>query len=99
MSTLADIKNQIAELERQAKQLVSSERKAVIAELREKMAQYGITAEELGKKGKAPKSGPKAAPIVRYRKSDTETYSGRGPKPAWLKAVEAAGGKLEDFKV
>ena len=49
MNELVKLRQQIAELEKQATDLQKKNRPAVVADLREQMAAYGITAEELGR--------------------------------------------------
>ncbi|MEM7473022.1 MAG: H-NS histone family protein [Pseudomonadota bacterium] len=48
---------------------------------------------------KSAKKKAKAAPAYRDPKNAANTYGGRGPRPAWLKAALEGGAKLEDFKV
>jgi len=61
MDDLIKLRQQIAELEKQASELQKKNRSAVLAQLREQMAAYGITAEELSRPAPlAPR--PKAAP-------------------------------------
>ena len=48
MSSLAEIQKQIAELQAQAKAIIENEKSNVIEEIKAKISQYGITANELG---------------------------------------------------
>ena len=82
--------------------LQDAEKGDVIAQIKLQIADYGITAEELGFSVKAGKGkAAKAAPVVKYRNPEnhTETYGGKGPKPAWLKAALDAGKTMNDFAV
>lgn len=112
--TLDQIKKQIQALEREAEAIRSKEKSSVLAQIKESMARYGITAAELGIAGKgsrqvAAKRGPykkrgqvaataKAAGTVKYRDGLGNTWSGRGPKPKWFKAALQAGKTPDDLK-
>lgn len=102
MTTYAELKAQAEALLAQAEQMRKQERAGVIAELRAKMAEYGITAEELGgsgaRAGKAKASRAKAEP--KYRGPNGELWSGGpGRKPEWVRKVLAAGGNIENFRI
>ncbi len=98
MTTLADIQKQIAELQKQAEEIVSNEKATVIAELKEKIAAYNITASELGFRKNSKGSAP-TTKTVKYKNDKGETWGGRGPKPQWVKDVEAAGESLDKYLV
>jgi DNA-binding protein H-NS len=99
MSTLTEIQAQIAELQKQAQEIINVERKAVIDDIKAKLVAYNITVEELERKGKTVKSTLKSPTPIKYRKSETEYWVGRGPKPQWVKAVESAGENIELYRV
>ncbi|AOJ08455.1 H-NS histone [Burkholderia sp. ABCPW 14] len=87
MSQYAKIKAQIAELQAQADEVRHQEVAAVIAELQGKIAEYGLTAQDLGfaeraRRGRPPKKGP-LPPKYRDPKSGS-TWSGRGKPPHWI---------------
>lgn len=103
MSTYQEIVQKISELQKQAEEIKAREQAAVIADIREKIEQYGLTAEDLGFGGKAA-SGKKAAAAsrkvpVRYRDSAGNTWTGRGKRPGWLTQALASGKKVEDFLI
>lgn len=75
MNELVKLRQQISEMEKQAAQLQKQNRPVVLAQLREQMAAYGITAEELSRP--APKARPKAQPA----KPTKPASSARGKKP------------------
>ena len=60
-----------------------------------------LAAIEHGTPAKAKKpASKKAAPVPRYRNSNTgETWSGRGLQPKWLKVALEGGAKLADFDI
>ncbi|ABM40126.1 H-NS histone family protein [Polaromonas naphthalenivorans] len=73
MNELGELRQQIAEMQKQAADLQKKNRRAILAELREQMAAYGITAEELSRPAaKAPKprqplARPSSPPRARSR--------------------------------
>ena len=114
MNELVKLRQQIAELEKQAADLQKKNRPAVVADLREQMAAYGITAEELGrpaarvqkprqplaKAASSPKVKKPAVPSpVKYRGLEGQTWSGRGIAPKWLNELLVGGKTQEDFLI
>jgi DNA-binding protein H-NS len=114
MNDLVKLRQQIAEMEKQAAQLLKQSRPAVLAQLREQMAAYGITAQELSRP--APKARPKAPPAkpvaspakgkkpvvslpAKYRGPEGQEWSGKGTAPKWLNALVANGKTREDFLI
>ena len=79
-----------------------------LAELKNDIANYGFTAVELfgeaipitakpKAKAKSAKRGPT---IVNYKDENGNTWGGgKGPRPAWVKAIEAANGDIEKYRV
>lgn len=110
-STLADINSQIkkneehiAQLRAQADELRNHERAGVIDELRQKIAEYGLTASDLKLTTRAAgKRSVVAAPVkaaAKYRGPTGETWSGgRGRKPRWVTEALAAGKSLSDYEI
>ncbi len=116
MASYMEHKEQAEDLMRQAEAARKCEIGAAIADIKAKMAVYGITVKDLGGRAKAargrkPKSTkaakPKAKPAkarkpvaVKYRNPETnDTWTGRGQQSTWIKAMEAAGRKREEFLV
>lgn len=115
MSDLIKLRQQIADLEKQAAELQKQSRPAVLAQLREQMAAYGITAEELSRpppkparpKAVAAKLGATAAkskkPAVsspaKYRGPKGQEWTGRGTAPKWLNELLVDGKTREDFLI
>ncbi|MBA5687238.1 H-NS histone family protein [Rugamonas apoptosis] len=85
MSTYAELKAQIAELENKAKAARSAELAAAKAQIADIMKNYGLTLNDLGSNAK-PKSEKVRQPVpVKYRNAATgETWTGRGRAPLWL---------------
>ena len=91
MKTYQAVRAQIAKLEREAEELRRQELKNVIAQVRQAIADYGLTAADLGLTGRGRKAGGKAAGSRRsageakYRDPKTgQTWTGRGRPPAWI---------------
>lgn len=100
MATYQEIVQKINELQKQAEEIKSREQAAVIADIREKIDQYGLTADDLGF-GAKPTAGKKASRKVpvRYRDTAGNTWTGRGKRPGWLTAALANGKTVEDFLI
>ena len=115
MNELLKLRQQIAEMEKQAADLQKKNRPVVLAQLREQMAAYGITAEELSRpaakatKPKATLAKPAASPAkgkkpvvhspAKYRGPQGQEWSGRGTAPKWLNDLLADGKTREDFLI
>jgi DNA-binding protein H-NS len=87
MSQYAKLKAQIADLQVQAEDVRRQEVEAVITDLQRKIAEYGLTAQDLGfaeraRRGRPPKKAP-LPPKYRDPKSGA-TWSGRGKPPNWI---------------
>lgn len=87
MSQYAELKAQIAKLQAQADDARRTEVGNVIAEIRQKIAEYGLSAHDLGfaeaaRRGRPPKKAP-LPPKFRDPKSGA-TWSGRGKPPNWI---------------
>lgn len=95
MKSYKALRAQIAKLEQQAKTVRHNEVKAVIAQLKKTIAEYGLTAEELGlagggnpgpRRGRKPAAAPRtSAGVAKYRDPKTgQTWTGRGRPPTWI---------------
>lgn len=96
MATLAAIEKQIAELKKKADSLRQAEAKSAIAQVRELIQRFGLTAEDLGLTGKAgkrmsklgAKTKTKAPGLPKYRDPATgKTWTGHGKPPTWIAGV------------
>lgn len=104
MSTLQELLAQKAELERKIQETQRNERQAAIDKVRALMAEFGLTAEDLGGKSTAAGSRKKTSDgtrkaAVKYRDAAGNTWSGRGLQPRWLREALATGKSLQDFAV
>ena len=99
MPTYTELQREISRLMQQAEEARKAEIRAVVADIKAKMTEYGITAADLGSSGRSSraKGGTVAA---KYRHPSTgETWTGRGKMPRWLQAQVSAGKKKEDFLI
>ena len=102
MPSLQELLAQKVALEQQIADVQREERAAAIAQIRQLMAQYGLTLADLGPRpAAAPRKAAGSGRVApKYRHPGTgETWSGRGLQPKWLLAELAAGKALSDFAV
>ncbi|MCF8382077.1 MAG: H-NS histone family protein [Chlorobium sp.] len=99
MQTIAELQAQMAAIQKQIEEQRAAGKREAISAIKAKMAEFDITVEDLQSRGFSRGFKEKKPSVIKYRKSDSETWVGRGPKPAWVKDVEAAGGKISDYLV
>jgi DNA-binding protein H-NS len=106
MPTYAEIQDQIKQLQEQAEQLRVIEIKTVISDLNSKIALYNIKQHELTfpdshkLEVKADSKQPKNKLPSKYKDEETGAeWSGRGPKPKWIKNAEDDGKDINDFLI
>jgi len=92
--TYIEIQEEIKRLQKQADEIRAKEIADVIADIKAKIQLYGITEKDLGLSEKQKKmvSPP------RYKKG-SQTWSGRGRYPGWVKKHLEAGARLEDLRI
>ena len=98
MTQYKQLLQQIETLKKQAEEVRQREIAEVIKDIKAMMAEYGITAADLGftVAGRAAKA--KSAAMAKYRHPETgETWSGKGRAPKWLQEAEANGQRREQF--
>ncbi|MDE1948441.1 MAG: H-NS histone family protein [Burkholderiales bacterium] len=97
----AQIQSQIAELAAQAEKLKAEEIAGVVARIKQDIATYGLSAQDLfGRKSFGARTKARATVVAgaaKYADGKGGVYGGRGPHPKWLREALAAGKKLEDF--
>ena len=105
MPSIDEIRAQIQALQKQEREILLKEKDAVISQIKKQIAQYNLTASNLGfttkknagsQKTKATSGSGK---LTKYKKGDETWSGGRGPKPKWVKAVLDAGEDIEKYKV
>jgi DNA-binding protein H-NS len=102
MATYLELKAKAEKLLAEAEELRIVEINEVVADIKEKIEAYGLTAQDLGFGGgtRKPRSPVAKKTAARYRGPNGETWSGgRGRKPRWVTELLAKGKKLEDFAI
>lgn len=102
MATYSELMAEAQKLMAQAEQARKDELSSVIADIKAKMKQFGITAADLGaasaggkKAGKSKSTAP-----AKYRGPNGELWAGGpGRKPEWVRAVLASGKSVEEFRI
>ena len=103
-----ELKAQAEKLLAQAEELRVKEINDVIADIKQKIATFGLTAQDLGlsavagggARRKIGTSSAKKTGTVKYRGPNGETWSGgRGRKPQWVVNALASGKSLDEFLV
>lgn len=111
--TYAQMMEEIEALKREAEAVRQQEVEGVIARIKEAIAFYGLTAEDLGfgrsrgaiatRVGTPAKRPPRRGAAAtaggqpKYRDEQGNVWSGRGPRPKWFKDALAAGRRPEEF--
>jgi len=86
------LKAQIAKLEAEAAAARKVEAAEAVATIKALMAEFDLTAEDLGLKGGRKAAKAKVAGTPKYRDPQTgKTWTGRGKPPAWMAAALKAG--------
>ena len=101
MKTYQAVRAEIAKLEKQAEELRRQELKTVIAQVRQVISDYGLSAADLGLSGArtrataagrqraAPAGRRVSAGVAKYRDPKTgQTWTGHGRPPAWIVAAK-----------
>jgi len=97
--------HELAELVQKAEKALAekkkSERKNVIAQIKELADSIGVsvTIHESGVKAVSSRKGSKVAPKYRNPSNPEQTWTGRGVKPRWLREFTDKGRKIEDFLI
>jgi len=100
MATYTELVSQAQALMAEAEKVRKQDLVNVIAEIKAKMREYGITIEDLNAPTAGRKAGAasKAKAPAKYRGPNGELWSGGpGRKPEWVKTVLAAGQDLDQF--
>ena len=102
MSTLKELLDRKAALDREIESTRKQEHVNAIEKVRALMQEYGLTIADIASKApvRASSSAKGGKVAAKYRdKATGETWSGRGLQPKWLKAALAAGRQLSEFSV
>ena len=98
MATYKELQAQIESLQQQAEAQRKAEIASVIADIRAKMDEFGITLADLGTRRSSGAKGSTVAPKYRHPQTG-ETWSGRGKMPRWLQAAVDAGQSKDSFLI
>lgn len=93
---LIETKSQIDDLLEKRKSEESSD---LLVEFRKKADELGIDFDELVGVKKKKKTGSKRTPKYRNPSNSTETWTGTGRQPNWVKTYLAEGKKIEDCAI
>ncbi|MDP3252468.1 MAG: H-NS histone family protein [Hydrogenophaga sp.] len=102
MATYSELMAQAQNLMAQAEQARKNEISSVIADIKAKMKQFGITAADLGAStGGGKKAGKsKSGAPAKYRGPNGELWAGGpGRKPEWVRTVIASGKSLDSYLI
>ena len=102
MATYQELLAQQQELNRQIEAARKAEVANAVTQIKELMAQYNLSVEEIaGKSSSGKTSSTKGGKVAaKYRNPETgDTWTGRGRQPKWVEAALAAGKKLEDLAI
>ena len=103
MASYSELMNQAQALMAQAEQVRKQELSAVIADIKAKMKEFGITVADLGGAAGSTRKAPKVkgeAREAKFRGPNGETWAGGlGRKPEWVRALLAAGKNIEDYRI
>lgn len=102
MATYSELMAQAQSLMAQAEQARKDELSAVVADIKAKMKQFGITVADLGGAGAgAKKAGKsKSSAPAKYRGPNGELWAGGpGRKPEWVRTVLASGKSIDEFLI
>jgi DNA-binding protein H-NS len=104
MSTYRQLKQQIAELEKKAAIVMKNEVRKVIESIRRQIAEFGLTAADLGLEV-ARRAGGKARTVKKSALKPKyvdpvsgKTWNGHGKRPRWIVAAQDKG-KLDDLLI
>lgn len=96
--------SELQDLIKQAGAEIANKEKLKLKEARDKISaiasEYGVMLDEILKvPAKVRGTRAKAAPKYRNPKNASQTWAGRGRKPAWLEAELKKGAKLDSFLI
>ena len=101
MASYSELMAQAQTLMAQAEQARKDELASVIADIKAKMKQFGISVADLGSTSGTKKPGKsKSVSAPKYRGPNGELWAGGpGRKPEWVRAVLAAGKSVDDYLI
>ena len=100
--SLSDLHELSARVQKAIASKKDEEKAATVSELRALASSKGFTLDELvgrGANGRRQRSDKGIKLKPKYKGPNGEIYTGRGPTPKWLKALERKGEKRDKFLV
>lgn len=97
--TAEELEARARALLQQAEELRKQELRSVIADIKAKMVEYGITPEELEHSPRRRRADRGGSVPPKYRGPNGETWTGRGRAPAWVREIMARGESLDAYRV
>ena len=102
--TYSQLTKELEALRIAAEKQLTIEKQAAVERLNKVIAEYGLTANDLkfavgaaDKKSSTKKQAVSGKADVKFADATGNVWSGRGPRPAWLRAALASGQSLESF--
>jgi len=102
MTTYAELKAQGEALLAQAEELRKQEIAGVISDIKAKMKEYGISAEDLGAGSTSVRKSVKSKSVApaKYRGPNGELWAGGlGRKPEWVREILSKGGSMDAYLI
>lgn len=100
MTSYTELMAQAQALMAQAEQARKNELASVVADIKAKMKEYGITVADLGGTPGRKPSKAKVASVAKYRGPNGELWAGGpGRKPEWVRNAMSEGKNIEDFRI
>jgi len=100
--SLSELNELMARTQKAISSRKDEEKSATLSELRALASSKGFTLDELmgrGASGRRQRSDKGVKLKPKYKGPNGEIYTGRGPTPKWLKALERKGEKREKYLV
>lgn len=100
-NTVTDIDKEIADLQAKKAQLIETSRNQTIADIKVLISQYSLTASELGLNKKTNTKGSKTKAKAKFKNpaDQSQTWSGRGIQPKWVKEYIKSGKTLDSLLI
>ncbi|NUZ08969.1 H-NS family nucleoid-associated regulatory protein [Piscinibacter koreensis] len=102
--TYAQVSKELQALQAEADKLMKQEASEVIRKIKEAIATYELTEQDLftsGRRGAAKpaakKKDKRSSNVPKYADGSGNVWGGMGPRPKWLRDALSGGKKLEDF--
>ena len=97
--SLSELKDLLKDIEREIKRRQNAEKAKAAQQVRDIMATYGLTSEEVlsGKTSKGSRGS--VAPKYANPQNAEQTWTGRGRRPQWVQEALASGKSLDDLAI